>query len=377
MARKRWKSKEDKFSHVLQDVESLIDSPLNAIAMALWDLLNNTVELSKKEVVGYVSALVKRLPIKFNDRFHIDGYLIHSITNNWSQGPLKCSGMIVPTYYEKWGYEVIPIPIISGPTHDLHLVYIHREDSNDLPWLLDYPWLVHELGHYLLYAHGQKLIEKYNPYLEKLASSLGARSIADRGLAKTRAEKNLKILKSYWELSPQKRSWTKEIAIDTIALWSCGPAYLAAFEDAHENNSDPFYLDQTHPPVELRVYALVKAAHRLGWKDQVEALEVLLERWRQPGTPQPSTNQYNSLRREELIDGCLEATLGYCQFLQLPCLKQADIERVRQAIDHGEDLSDAIDLIVGAWLVYQEQGSVIYAEWETRTMDTLVEWVTQ
>jgi hypothetical protein len=359
-----------------QQLEKFLDSPLRALALALSDCLDavsggNADEEAKEVTVDYVSKVLERLPSEMDDRFYFDGYMIQSIVDSWSQGRLKCSRMIVPTYRERWGHEAMWVPTPSGSLHRLDLIHIPREHNHEMPSLLEYPWLCHELGHYLLSRHGQRLAELFAPYLQELVSDLQIRSIADKGIARMRADKAIRDIEEYWKI------WTKEIAIDAIALWSCGPSYLEAFRDAHESVSNPFLIEETHPPVELRTTALVQAAYQLGWHEYVKALEEILDQWerlRIRGAPQ---NKYSYLRRRELINGCLESAFEYCRYMEFSRLGPGDLSRIRGTLKRGDDLSNGVDLIAAAWLVFREQGEEIYEKWEAQTVRLLINEIRQ
>jgi hypothetical protein len=302
--------------------------------------------------------------------------------------------MILPTYRKEWwGHEFKVMPTVNGtplfgrevvemlpvkgtPLAYFDLIYIPCYDHEDAVPLLDYPWLCHELGHYLLTHHGQTLIGFFSPCLHKLLSTLRIRSVADRGIARTTANERMQDIETKWRLSHAGKSWSNETAIDAIALWCCGPAYLEAFKDKHENMK-PFLIEQTHPPVEIRTAALVQTACRLGWQEYIAPLEKMWEAWNNSKIPASVQNRYASLDRKELIDGCIEAAIGYCEYLKMPRLQVEDIERIRQRVERGEILSVGIDVIVGAWLVYQEQGETAYQDWEIRTVKALTDEATQ
>jgi len=379
---------------VRRRVEHLFNSPLRAIAASLRDFLDllDSQDLKENdctEAVTYVSEILECLPRSFKGRFHFDAYMIQSITDTWSQGPIQCSRMIVPTYRKEWGHEfklmptvkgtpllgqeiVVRLPVKGTPLARFDLIHIPRHERDKTAPLLDYPWLCHELGHYLLSHHGQTLVDLFLPCLGKLISTLKIRSIADQGIARTTANERMQDIETKWRLSKAGKSWSSEIAIDVIALWCCGPAYLDAFKYMHEDMR-PFVIEQTHPPVEIRAAAVVQTACRLGWQNYVRPLEKMREEWNNLKVPASVRNRYASLHRKELVNGCIEAAIGYCEYMRIPRLQIEDVERIRQGVEHREILSAGIDVIVGAWLVYREQGGTAYEDWETRTVNALTD----
>jgi len=102
-------------------------------------------------------------------------------------------------------------------------------------------------------------------------------------------------------------------------------------------------------------------------------LEKMREEWNNLKVPASVRNRYASLHRKELVNGCIEAAIGYCEYMRIPRLQIEDVERIRQGVEHREILSAGIDVIVGAWLVYREQGGTAYEDWETRTVNALTD----
>ncbi len=137
-------------------------------------------------------------------------------------------------------------------------------------------------------------LSEFLPHLDTLISQLKKMSMSDHGLAKTQSQAIIKEINAKWRNS----KWVEELAIDVIALWACGPAYLAAFEDAHEGTENPFVIEPDHPPIELRTYALLHAAERLGWDKYLAGLKQIQDNWYR--IPLSIGNQYRSLRNSEL-----------------------------------------------------------------------------
>ena len=257
--RKQRKSK-NKYSQVQEQIKKLLNSPLGDLAMQLKFL----IDVEDQQNIEYVSKVLERLPKELNRSFYFDTWMIQSIVQSWGDSLRLRSRMIIPTHCHEWGYERIPIPTNSTVNTSFAVSFIHiLSEVTEIPSLLDYPWLCHELGHHLfsMPKHKQMLFDKFHPHPEELISKLKIMSISDRGLAKIRSQATIDEINTKWRDS----KWVEELAIDVIALWACGPAYLAAFQDEHEQVENPFIIELTHPPVELRTHALLHAARELGW----------------------------------------------------------------------------------------------------------------
>ena len=354
-------------------IRALDDTPLKPIG----DLLVNAISTSSVEqnpdsiepVLDYVISILNRFP-ETTKRFHFDAYLIQSISESWSQGIIKCSKMIIPSYRNSWAHEIVQMPYIgnkgeltnSTQFQTLDLIYIRNKYKNEQPNLLDYPWLFHEMGHYLIARHGRLLFDSLLPVIEELARALQLRALADRDVARIRARDTINEIREMWSPVSGLSRWTHEIGIDAIGLWSCGPAYLASFRMDHED-ADPFVVRMDHPPVAIRTYSLIEAAKKLGWQEFAKPLSSALKVLEKK-VPDSEHNRYKTLRDKGLIDTYLNKTYEYCSNLGIPRLATDDIQRIStQEIDEDSQTL-ATELIVKAWLVQQAEGDVAYHVWE-------------
>ena len=356
----------NKYPQVQERIEKLLDSPLYELAVKLKWL----TDFKHGQITEYVSKLLERLPEELDRHFYFDAWMIQSIVQSWSNDLTPNSGTIIPTHYNEWGYERIPIPTISTVNSSLAVNFIHIPSavSEEIPSLLNYSWIYHELGHHLLKQHGHydKLCREFLPHLDRLISQLKRMSMSDRGLAKTQSQAVIKEIDAKWRDS----KWVEELAIDVIALWGCGPAYLAAFEDAHEDTENPFVIEPNHPPVKLRTYALLYAARKLGWDKYLAWLKQIQEGWYR--IPSSIGNQYRSLHNPELVTQCVAAALAYCKSARIPRLKLEDLNKIRSNLQLQNNFSNGIEVIVAAWLVYYENEEY-YDDWEKQTFNKLTD----
>ena len=365
MARRPRRPK-NKYPQVQEQIEKLFNSPLHELAAKLKCL----TDFKHEQIIEYVFELLERVPEEFNHHFYFDAWMIQSIVQSWSNDLTPNSGMIIPTYYNEWGYERVPIPTISTVNSSLavNFIYIPSAVSEEIPSLLNYSWICHELGHHLLRQHGHsdKLFSEFLPHLDRLISQLKRMSMSDRGLAKTQSQAVIKEIDAKWRDS----KWVEELAIDVIALWECGPAYLAAFEDEHESTKNPFVIESNHPPAKLRTYALLHAARKLGWDKYLAGLKQIQDSWYR--IPPSIGNQYRSLHNHELVTQCVDAALAYCKSSRIPRLKLEDLNKIRLNLDLQNNFSNGIELIVAAWLVHYENEEY-YDDWEEQTFNKLTD----
>jgi len=362
---------------LLRKIENLHGTPLNELSDLLKDLVVGAQMQGdhdgEQQINTYVQNILDRLPQRLNDRFLFDAYLIQSALRSWSQGQIRFSNMVIPTYSMDWGHES-PIYIQSVENSDIHrfdIIRIRSNGQDDTPDLVDYPWLFHELGHYLISKNGRPILEQFLLKINNLISRLRIRGIADKGIAKTRADSITDEISARWiPNSINDPAWLRELVVDVIALWSLGPAYIEAFELEHTNVSDPFLIEQSHPPVELRTKVLVETAEKLGWKSEAQKLKVLMKQWRFK-LPHSIRNRYISLSKIELIDAAINATTDFCTTAKIPRLDTPQLERILGLINENIVPEESIDIIFGAYLVYKK-GETIYENWETKIYQSLV-----
>jgi hypothetical protein len=371
----------------MQKARRLSSSPLSQIAEKLCDVLNdanralNSRELDETDflrLAAYVADTVDRLPQSFGERFQFDSALIRGIALDWGKN-LALSSMIMPRHQSAWGHVRIPMP--SEDRNDAHVVdIIHMPGPDDLGEvdLLAYPWIIHEMGHYLLLRYSANFVPVFKAQLEKVVSDLRLASIADRGSASAKSHRILEQLARLWNPTHGQRNWAHELAIDIISVWTCGPAYLACFQDAVEQqNMNPYEVTQTHPPFVVRADALVSAARRLGLQTYTGKLQRLTDEWRRPQWSRRRDSKFLSLARPELINICTNVAISFCESLNLEMCTPERLERLPQSLAKYTLDDIGLDLLLFAWFIFETKGEDEYSEWESRTVKGLAKLITQ
>lgn len=371
------------FDAALQKVSSLLSSPLNQIGQKLRDFLNeaNRAFLAKEldqttlaTLAVHVADTVDRLPQSFGERFQFDSALIRSIGTDWGQD-LGLSSMIMPRHQSTWGHERLSMP--SEDRNYAHVVdVIHMPGPDDLGEvdLLAYPWIIHELGHYLLLRYNSHFVPIFKEELERILSNLRLASIADRGSAKAKAQKTLEQLAKLWTPSEGQRNWAHELAIDLISLWSCGPAYIACFQDAVERqNINPYEVTETHPPYAVRADALINGATQLGLQMFTGNLERLTDAWRHSQWKKHRDSRFLSLARPELIQSCTRVAFSFCESLKLAKCTPEIVDRLEESLASYNSGDMGLDLLLFAWFVFEKGGKKTYSEWESKVVRDLAQ----
>jgi hypothetical protein len=321
---------------------------------------------------------VDRLPQSFSERFQFDAALIKGIATDWGED-LALSSMIMPHHHSPWGHVRLPMP--SENLNDAHVVdVIHMPGPDDLGEvdLLAYPWIIHEMGHYLLLRYSSNFVPVFKVELEGIVSNLRLASIADRGSASTKAHRILEQLARLWNPSHGQRNWAHELAIDLISVWTCGPAYLACFQDAVEKQSmNPYEVTETHPPFAVRADALITAAKRLGLQKYTGNLQRLTDEWRRPKWMNRRDSRFLSLARPELIKSCSNVALSFCESLNLARCTPEKLENLPQSLATYNSDDIGLDLLLFAWFIFEKKGGNEYSEWESKIVRELAQRVTQ
>jgi len=367
-------------------IARLFGTPLDVIGRKLDTLLTEATNSNSigntPEVLGrlseYISHLVDRLPESFETRFHFDAALIKCLEQDWS-AEITFSKMMVPRHGRLWGHERLVMPSESASSaHVIDLIHVPGQDRLEDVDLLSYPWIIHELGHYILLHNEHSFIPDFTAELSKTTSHLRLASIADRGFARSRAQRTLEELTRFWTPSRDQRNWAHELTIDLIALWTCGPAYLACFVDVVEDQKiNPYEITQSHPPYAVRADALIKGALLLDLHKYSARLEHLTQAWRRSTWRKHLNNRFLALSRAELLDSCVNVAFSLCRSLKLAKCTPAKIDALfaRPLANTPEDLG--LDLILWAWAVFEQKGKDSYFPWESGTVRYLAQTIMQ
>jgi len=330
MARRiRTTSQPNRLDEIRTSIERLLDTPLRSIAEDVKDQLEFLVTSAREcqqnaEILtvflSQARAVLQLIPESFGDRFWFDAQMIAAIADTWNGSDQHLSGTIVPKSASQWAHESAYLTVGSGNERRKSLNVIHvpgRDDLDEID-LLAYPWLCHELAHNLFFYDDTFFIQTFRPNLDKFLGSLRLRAIADHGSAKSKSHALIARIESFWTPTLTHKNWAHEMAMDSVGLWTCGPAFLAAFQDEIEDKTrNPYHLDEVHPPYAVRAIGLIKASKELGWNKHVRRIKELLSVWRKSHWAKHVDNSYLALTEPQLIEATVEGTLATCQSLSL------------------------------------------------------------
>ncbi len=386
MAR-RERARDQDFKYALEKVTTLLGTPLDQVGLKLRDFLVQAQQSFQGDQLGLdafstlcarVAEIVERLPRSFGERFYFDSALIRGIGEEWGR-KLKLSRMIIPIHGGMWGHTRVPMPsedMISA--HVVDLIHMPGRDQLQDVNLLDYPWIIHELGHYVLLQYDSSFIPLFRQELDQTIARLRLASIADRGSARVKAQNRVDELAKFWSPTHDQKNWAHELTIDMLSLLSCGPAYLASFCDVVEKpDLNPYEVTEMHPPYAVRADALVTTATQIGLADFTESLRRLCDNWRTGPWKSRRDNRFLCLASPELMESCRKLAFSLCDSLQL---RKCTRERLNEitCLQERESLDEiGLDLLLLAWSVYEAKGEQAYLDWKLKVLDRLVKKVTQ
>jgi hypothetical protein len=162
------------------------------------------------------------------------------------------------------------------------------------------------------------------------------------------------------------------MAMDIVALWTCGPAFLAAFQDEIEDKTkDPYHVDQGHPPYALRAIALLKASRILTWVNHTKGIREILENWRKSKWAKRIDNSYRSLSDPQLTAAVVDCTLATCEAFEIAACTVAEIQRIDQLLKQKIIPGFGTELIIGAWLAREQCDELAYDQWQSSVVRNL------
>lgn len=138
-----------------QITNSLVDSPLAAAADILLENLRGVssatenglaTSAQQNETVSCLRQRFEAIPQSFGDRFLVDSANAQAIAEDCSAGRVELSLMIVPRYGQHWGFQRVGIPYNGNQWQTVDVILMPGSDDLSSIYLLDYPWLLHELA---------------------------------------------------------------------------------------------------------------------------------------------------------------------------------------------------------------------------------------
>ncbi|HWE36675.1 MAG TPA: hypothetical protein VG406_08915 [Isosphaeraceae bacterium] len=386
---RRTRSKLDRLDEVLAEVRRQFQGgPLSSLLSVIEPELLSAQDALRGGILGHedaerlalkVEGFMGHLPHEFGPRFLFDSAMIKAICEEWSQQGTYLSDLIIPFPSDEWGHLSVTYARHGGSSVPVDLILLPGGRGLEGADLLSYPFLCHELGHNVLFKHDHVFGPRFRPALEEYARSLQRRAIADRGSARQRAQSNVNELRRLWGPSADHNNWSHEIAVDVIALWTCGPAYLATLQDILEAEGlDPYQIGKSHPPYEVRSKALLFASDKLGWAYYTDGIRRQMDAWRnsERGRGRGRTNTYLANASLDLTRECVDASLFACETLGLPRCTPAFIEEIGDRIHDGGMPGFGSELLVTAWLRQNRLDGDAYEAWEREVKESLCALVT-
>ncbi len=377
----------NRLHRTLDDFRLLKLSPLEPIAKELEEYFDFFRQVSQSpsssEQAAYgleiVASILENLPQSFEERFEFDAVMIQAIAQEWNGQQQKLSGTLIPCSGEEWLHKSFSLPFgpLNGIGKSISLIHIPGEDALDEVDLLTYPFMCHEMAHNLLYFNDPYFKPEFNRELNQYLNSLRLKSIADQGKSRIQSQRTISQIEELWSPGANHQNWAHEITMDIVALWTCGPAYIAAFQDeiqdeVEKKGKDPYFIGQSHPPYAVRIDILERTSDRLGWEDYTDRIRMLRQNWSKPPHRRRMNNHYLALTDPVLIEVCIASALDACEKYQILRCDRTTIKKVKEILRNNELPGFGVEVIIAAWLMEQKERSA-YREWENKFVRRLYE----
>jgi hypothetical protein len=367
-----------RLERIAEEIRALHQTPLQAIAVELEQTLApllhpiDNVEISGpiNRLADYLSELLAALPKTFGQRFGFDAALTAAVMDEWNP-KLNLRRLALPVYDLHWGYRLLVMPPRNREsTRVIDVFHFRGGETLEEVELLDYPWLIHELGHHLMHVHAEDFPEVFRPELLAYLRDQRVLALADRARARAKADSALNQIEQFWIAGNDQRNWAHEIAFDILALWTCGPAFLNAFcATLEEGKPDPFIKRQDHPPYIVRAAALLYAGRQLGLRRYQNGLTLIHDKYLQVVEEAGQKNELLLFAPQELIRSCVDAAVLVAEKFQLKKWRQVDAEKFLLEPIFGVDLLNAA-------FEKRQASEASYPEWERAVVSQLAGYVT-
>lgn len=310
-------------------------------------------------------------------RFLFDACLIQAIAAKWNTSDLGIPGMMYPNYGGSWSYRRVPLgpaQVARNPTVDV-IGFRGSAIVDDID-LLDYPWLLHELGHSLLKTNETGFESRFTEALHDVIGRRNARSIALHGPARQRAHDVVASMADHWMPSHSANNWAHEIATDIIAVWCVGPAFMAAFFDQISSDDlDPFLVDKDHPPYATRASAIEEAGRRLGWSESADLLAGRVLKWTK-NRPSYARTKANELTDPDLVQALVSLLIDILEQGRLPRCVVSDLDAAFTRFSNVGENDFGTELLLAAYAAHESLGEGEFAHWQDRVVAYLANQVT-
>ena len=386
MAR-RERRKQDPLSQSLDKARRMLElSPLVCIYQKVEEVVSTLQQDLQRGFAGqdaadwlsgHIERMLDLLPQSFGERFYFDASMIGALSEEWGGGSTRLSGMIVPKPSQDWGHMSLPLATYDRTaTHVIDLVLLPGEDRLEDVDLLAYPFLSHELGHNALFKYDKVFPQSFWLVLEQVTNGLLRQSLADKGAARSLARDTVTLIRQLWSPTANHYNWAHEIAMDVIALWTTGPAYLATFHDILEDEElNPYLVGQSHPPYEIRANALIDASNRLGWENHTQSLTDRVAHWRQSHWWEERNNRYVACASPDLVRGCVTSVIAACETLSLPRCTGETLKGIQEKLNCGETPDFGSEVLIAAWMQWQHMDKDSFSAWESSVVRELAQAV--
>lgn len=351
-------------------------SPLNSLTPLLERAITSeTTDQTGKsglQAVGKLFDQYERLFANgFGPRFHLDAWLSDDICRQWSTLPVNLPRPIIPIYGDQWGYSLLPFPWAKvNPVPIYAICFPGRSEISDLN-LLEYPWLCHELAHHLLSRAGSGFATNFKLLVGQFIKTARRKASADSPSLRAKSADLVGSVHEFWTPSPNTRDWAHELAADSIALWTSGPAFLTAMQHVVETEDiQPHEISDTHPPYELRLRMLLNLAENLEWGSFCDDLRNTLTQWQSAHLKRGNSNEYSALADSSLAEQCCSHAVKACRSWNLPQCTPELIHAVQKNTQAGKHPDSTVEMILAAWSVYHKTPDDSQA-WESAALARL------
>lgn len=329
-------------------------------------------------LASQAESALEHLPGSFRERFFFDAALLQAIREEWEESARRTlfSGEILPRHGgTEWGYQIVTVDSAGqGRIIPVKVVHFPGKDASDEIDLMAYPFLLHEMGHDFFNMPGRGFAERFSAELAGILRRWRLRGISDRGAARNRAQQAVDRTESLWTPATNQRDWAHEIAVDVVALWTGGPAYLDGFLRAIvDRRFNPFAIVEHHPPYGARAAALAMGAEHLGWATHAAGLRRAIEDWRRDATRLGRDNAYATFADPQIVAASVGCALATCEEWRLPRCNQARLNRVAAGVKGGIVPNFGADVILAAWIVARDEGEDGLSRWEGEAIPALLE----
>lgn len=300
--------------------------------------------------ITYFENIINSLPTReevLSDRFIFDSLFLNELKNSIFNDIEINSKQLIPKYSDNWGYV---------DAKGVNLIHIKHGDLN----LLEYTWIMHEIGHFYFNINTQ-VISDIQSIIDNYIKDNKFQILSLKGAMKQTLQSTIDVKTIYWYPTLNQKNWSHEILMDIFGFFVCGKSYIDTFiEFLQESGSDPYFLNQEHPPYDTRLQALMITSQKCSVDIDFNTIETIKNKWDKKFQ---KSNEFEFYSDKYLINDLVDYSISTFRENKIPFCNDV-ISLIENKIIKNRNIHLGYSTLIEANIIYNTKGHDEYIKWQ-------------